>query len=161
MIFFVGILGSFILTELIAWGLHRYLYHGPLWFIHQTHHLPSTGFFELNDIFSLIPALVAIWMIISGLHLQNDLLFSSGIGLTLYGLIYYILHDLIIHKRVKNKWNPGHSIYRAFISAHRIHHKHLTKHPSVHFGLFLLPLGFVKTFLSRQKKMVPATSNSK
>jgi len=36
--------------EIISWILHKYLFHGPLWFIHKTHHartLHST--LELND----------------------------------------------------------------------------------------------------------------
>ena len=29
--------------ELVAWVTHRYLMHGPLWFLHASHHRPREG----------------------------------------------------------------------------------------------------------------------
>ena len=43
----LGFLAGFLGIELVATLIHRYLMHGPLWWIHRTHH-KSRGGWELN-----------------------------------------------------------------------------------------------------------------
>lgn len=42
-------LGTIALMEGVAYAAHRWVMHGPGWFLHKSHHEPSTGMFELND----------------------------------------------------------------------------------------------------------------
>ena len=62
----------FVLTvcvmEWVAWAMHRYLMHGPLWFIHRSHHEPQDGWFELNDTFGLFFSSLSMVMIYFGLR---------------------------------------------------------------------------------------------
>ena len=54
--FLLGLFGSFLLMEPIAWFIHKYLMHGPLWFIHQDHHnIDPQKKFQLNDFFAFFP----------------------------------------------------------------------------------------------------------
>ncbi|UJR08840.1 hypothetical protein I4U23_013094 [Adineta vaga] len=125
--------------EVISWFLHKYIFHGPLWFIHKTHHIrtlhPSL---ELNDIFSCIFATIAIAFIYIGCVSYSPTYFSIGIGMTLYGLIYFLIHDGFIHHRYTS-WNKTTNIYlRQIQRAHQRHHVFPFKAPSEEFGLFLI-----------------------
>jgi beta-carotene 3-hydroxylase len=138
-------IGSFVIMEGISWFSHKYIMHGPLWNIHKTHHYPSKSFFELNDLFSLFFASVAIILIIIGSP-ESDYRFWIGIGITLYGFSYFIFHDIIIHKRInlmkKLKWK----YINAMSLAHRDHHKHLSKKKAPSYGLFLVPIKYFKQY---------------
>jgi beta-carotene 3-hydroxylase len=127
-------------VEIISWTLHKYVFHGPLWFIHKTHHartLHST--LELNDIFSLIFTLISIVLIYIGWFTPSSIHLAIGFGITLYGLIYFIVHDGLIHKRYPF-WNmKASNAYLTQIQrAHQRHHKYPDKSPSEEFGLFFI-----------------------
>lgn len=125
--------------ECISWLLHKYLFHGPLWFIHQTHHNRTAhSSFELNDIFSLFFALISICLIFIGAYISSSIYLSIGFGITLYGLIFFIIHDGLIHQRY-GIWNKVSNNYLKQIQrAHQRHHMHPYKQPSEEFGLFFL-----------------------
>jgi beta-carotene 3-hydroxylase len=106
-----------------------------LWFIHKTHHQQRHGFFELNDLFSIGFAALALCLMWLG-HSKLDCRFFIGAGISLYGIIYFIFHDWFIHNRFKafrsTNW------YLAGIRrAHKMHHKSIHKHPSEEFGLLV------------------------
>ena len=44
----IGII-AYVSMEGAAWAAHKYLMHGPLWFLHSDHHTKEPGFFEKND----------------------------------------------------------------------------------------------------------------
>ena len=54
--FFVMLL-TFFSMEGVAWGAHKYLMHGFLWFLHDDHHTKTPGALEKNDTFFLIFAI--------------------------------------------------------------------------------------------------------
>lgn len=70
------IISTVIGMECIAWAVHKYLMHGPLWFIHKTHHQARKGFFELNDIFGIFFAIIAILCFVQGIITDNSLMIS-------------------------------------------------------------------------------------
>ena len=72
--------------EGVAWLMHRYLMHGPLWFIHRSHHEPRKGWFELNDTFGLFFTAASMVLIYHGLRGHPQLL-GIGLGLVGYGVI--------------------------------------------------------------------------
>lgn len=134
----VFLLVGFIGMELFSWFFHKHIMHGWLWNIHKTHHTKTKGFFELNDIFSLIFGSSAIVLILLGLA-NFDYRFWIGVGISLYGFSYFILHDVFIHRRLKFMKKPTNSYLDAISKAHQDHHKTRKRDGSVSFGLLLVP----------------------
>ncbi|MEY3678451.1 MAG: hypothetical protein RI924_592 [Bacteroidota bacterium] len=130
-------LGILLLTligmECFSWFIHKFLFHGPLWFIHKSHHQERHGFFEWNDIFSLIFAALAVYLMYTDREAWG-IRFWIGAGISLYGIIYFIFHDWFIHNRFK-AFQTKNSYLLAIRRAHKIHHKSMQKNPSEEFGL--------------------------
>jgi beta-carotene 3-hydroxylase len=97
--FFAFIL-SFITMEGVAWLTHKYVMHGFLWSLHRSHHEPHHGRLEKNDLFFVFYASIAVILMFFGYELL-DYRFWMGAGVTCYGLTYFFLHDLFIHRRGK------------------------------------------------------------
>jgi beta-carotene 3-hydroxylase len=130
--FFIGFIGM----EAFSWAFHKYAMHGPLWFIHKSHHRPNANFFEANDVFSLLFGTAATVAVISGLTNGNGILAGTGFGVTAYGMAYFILHDIAIHGRLKNSSLQRMKLIARIRRAHKIHHKFLQPTPGKSFGLF-------------------------
>lgn len=129
--------------EIFSWIVHKYVMHGILWRIHKTHHLPGKSFFEWNDLFSLIFGIIAVLLILSGIK-KFDYSFWVGVGIAAYGLLYFILHDVIVHQRVTWKNKLASRYLNAVIRAHKMHHKHLHKDGSESFGLLWVSRKYFK-----------------
>ena len=130
---------TFILMEPVAWCLHRYVMHGPLWSWHQDHHQPLHKNWQKNDRFILFFAFP------STLAMASDLWWCFGLGLGIlgYGLVYGLMHEIIIHRRFPWwRWLNWYTI--AIIHAHRDHHKVTTKVGAVNFGMLWVPLFYFK-----------------
>src|ERR1700749_3525727 len=121
--------------ETFSWAIHKYLFHGPLWFIHKTHHQERHNWFELNDLFSLLFAAIALWLMWLG-HITLDYRFWIGSGISLYGIIYFIFHDWFIHNRFK-AFKTNNAYLLRIRRAHKIHHKSMEKEPAEEFGLLV------------------------
>ncbi|PZV86426.1 beta-carotene 3-hydroxylase [Algoriphagus aquaeductus] len=134
---------GFACMEFSGWFIHKYLMHGPLWIIHKTHHQPSKSFFEWNDVFSLIFGSVAVILILLGID-TLDYRFWMGVGISLYGLLYFILHDVMVHRRLKWFDRPKNTFLKGIFKAHQAHHKTNLKDDAVSFGLFVVPKEFFK-----------------
>lgn len=132
------ILLGFAGTELFAWALHKYLMHGVLWFIHRTHHEKHEGRFELNDVFSLLFGSIAVILMILGLRAGIDPRFFVGLGITLYGAAYFVVHDVWIHRRYRWFRAPDLPLVRGLLNAHRAHHRSRERDKSEAFGLFMV-----------------------
>lgn len=137
------ILLGFLVMEFSGWFIHKYLMHGPLWMIHKTHHEPSKSFFELNDLFSLLFGSVAIILIFVGIE-GLDYRFWMGIGISLYGILYFFLHDVLVHRRLKWFDRPKNSFLKGIFRAHQAHHRTNQKDDAVSFGLFVVPKEYFK-----------------
>lgn len=131
----LGVVGM----EVVSYIMHRWLFHGVLWKIHESHHKPNHGKFELNDIFSLIFAAVSIVLMVAGANNMHGLpYFGLGLGIALYGLLYFVIHDLFTHKRFipfkSDNW-----FMKLVRRAHQRHHQDVGKKGSEPYGLFLFP----------------------
>lgn len=136
---FIGIvLLTFFLMEGITWLTHKYVMHGFLWYLHEDHHQPSPGFFEKNDAFFLIFAIPS-WLCIM-LGLQNGVYWAAaiGFGIAMYGLGYFIVHEVIIHQRFKWFTRSNNSYVRTIRWAHKMHHKNLGKEDGESFGMLFV-----------------------
>ena len=61
--------GTILAMEAVAYGAHRWVMHGPGWFLHESHHRHREGLFELNDLYALIFAIPSILLLLGGVHL--------------------------------------------------------------------------------------------
>ena len=123
--------------EVVSYALHRWLFHGLLWRVHRTHHVARHGPFELNDLFSVFFALASIGLLIAGLHdpLRSPA-FGIGAGFTVYGLLYFMIHDLFTHRRYL-PFDSRSPVLRLLKRAHLRHHHSAEKLGQEPFGLFL------------------------
>ena len=127
-------LATFILMEGLTWCLHRYIMHGFLWSLHKDHHEKGPGLFEKNDAFFLIFAIPSWLFIMLGVIYHAYWSVAIGSGLTLYGIAYFIVHDVIIHQRLKWFSRSNNNYVRTIRWAHKMHHKHLDKDNGESFG---------------------------
>jgi len=135
LLFISVILITFFIMEGITWLTHRYIMHGFLWYLHEDHHQPKPGFFEKNDAFFLIFAIPSWLCIMLGLQYQLYALAAIGFGITLYGLAYFIVHEIIIHQRFKWFSRSNNTYIRTIRWAHKMHHKHIGKERGESFGM--------------------------
>ena len=134
----------FVLTvvfmEGFAYVAHRWLMHGPGWFLHKSHHEPRHGMFELNDLYAAIFAIPSISLFWYGIGLGHGALYAwMGGGIAAYGAIYFGFHDVIVHRRVNIRYIPESAYMKRIIQAHRLHHVVETKHGTVSFGFLWAP----------------------
>src|SRR5438132_12768033 len=94
-------LGTFGVMEAVAWATHKYIMHGLLWYLHEDHHTKSPGFFEKNDAFFLIFAIPSILAILFGTLDHIYWLVCIGAGIAFYVMVFFLVHDIIIHQRFK------------------------------------------------------------
>jgi len=129
------VIASFVMMEGVAWFTHKYIMHGWLWSWHKDHHVHGKGFFEKNDLFSIFFSLIAMGLIFSGLLVESLWFnFYIGLGVTAYGMAYFVFHDVIVHRRYKHKWKFGGRYMRKIIRVHKVHHKNLKKDGAEAFG---------------------------
>jgi beta-carotene 3-hydroxylase len=143
--------------EFIAWSAHKYLMHGTMWYFHRDHHSGKQGFFERNDFFFLIFAIPSWLFIMLGMIYNNYVFVWIGYGVAVYGFIYFVVHDVYIHRRFKWLRDIETPYFMAMRKAHKVHHKYLGKEDGECFGLLLFPRKYYieakKAFeLKNQKK---------
>ncbi len=134
------VLGTFLFMEGVAWFTHKYIMHGFLWSWHRDHHNHHNGFFERNDLFAVVFSLTAICLVVTGVD-NPDYRYLAwiGAGVTLYGLFYFIFHDIIVHRRMKMKVDTSGRYMQRIMRAHYIHHKVHSKAGAEAFGFLYAP----------------------
>ncbi len=141
-------LAAYVGMEFTAWAAHRYLMHGPLWSWHEDHHKPKyekTGFWEKNDRFFIVFATPSMFSYMAGsLYADYRWLLYVGIGISLYGLTYFLIHDVYIHQRFKWFKQLDSKYSRAILKAHGAHHSVTGKHDCESFGLLVVEPKFFK-----------------
>ena len=139
------VLGTFLAMEAVAWLAHKYLMHGLLWNLHEDHHHKDVyGLLEHNDAFFLIFATPGIACLLTGIYTDAGFALYIGLGITLYGLCYFIVHDIFIHQRIKWFRNTNSRYLLGIRRAHKIHHKHLGKEDGECFGMLWVPLKYFR-----------------
>ena len=128
--------------ECFSWFIHKFLFHGPLWFIHKSHHQERHGFFEFNDVFSIGFAALSIYLMYLGKEALSAP-FWIGVGISVYGTIYFIFHDWFIHNRFKT-FQTQNKYLLGIRRAHKMHHKSMAKEPSEEFGLLWVSRKYFK-----------------
>lgn len=136
--------GTFFAMEFMAWFTHKYVMHGFLWVLHKDHHQPEKGWFERNDTFFVFYATIStvLFMLWSEGVFAYGL--AMGIGIFLYGLTYFAVHDVFIHQRLPWFKKTDNAYFRAIRKAHKVHHKHLGKEEGECFGMLVVPWKYFK-----------------
>lgn len=150
---FLIVLAAFLTMEGVAWFAHKYVMHGFLWIWHKDHHKKETeGFLEHNDFFFLIFAIPGIVSLFIGSQNSFNFWFWIGLGITIYGMAYFFVHDIFIHQRFKVLRNSNNWYFKALRRAHKIHHKHTGKEDGECFGMLWVP---IKYFIETRKIKTP------
>ena len=123
-LFIVIVLGAFALMEPITAATHRWVMHGIGEWFHRSHHRPGLRpRWERNDWFPVFfgsIVLLGLW-----LGFNNDdlaTLVPVGIGVTLYGATYALVHDGYIHGRLGPIGSKRVAVLDYLADSHRIHH---------------------------------------
>ena len=146
---------AFAVMEVASYVLHRWVLHGPLWRMHRTHHDPAHGHgdgLEWNDLFAVFWGALSVGLIWLG---HEDPLASTafpvGVGIAVYGVLYFVLHDLYAHGRagrVTTRNPAAQSVKRA----HGRHHRSLEKRGQEPYGLFLFPPWMGRRFERKRER---------
>ncbi len=132
--FILIIILTFFAMEIFAYFAHKYLFHGVLWFLHRSHHELRSGVWEWNDVFAPFFACIAILGMGGWLAPElRWLTFPIGTGMTIYGGVYFFIHDMFTHRRF-GVLNFKNSKLLKLRSAHRHHHANVSHAGQEPFG---------------------------
>lgn len=156
-VYIISAVMAFVFMEGVAWFTHKYIMHGFLWSLHKDHHRPHEGFFEKNDFFFLIFAIPGWLCIMLGWRVENWIVVSIGLGITLYGFTYFLVHEIIIHQRFKLFAKSNSRYIKAMRWAHKMHHRHLNKEDGESFGMLFVAKKYWNK-IKRDEQIQHATS---
>lgn len=147
--------------ELVARYSHEYIMHGWGWSWHKSHHEEHNDTFERNDLFAAVFAVPSMLLIYLGVEFSHWILWV-GVGMTAYGLLYFIFHDVLVHNRWPFRIVPKGRYLKRIVQAHRMHHAVHTKDNCVSFGfLYTPPLQHLRAELrAKNPDLQKSTTNS-
>lgn len=132
------VLATFAAMEFVAWSSHKYIMHGWGWGWHRDHHEPHDKILEKNDRYALVGASMSIGMFAVGSPLVLGAAAWApgtwiGLGILLYGIVYTLIHDGLVHQRYF-RWVPRKGYAKRLVQAHKLHHATIGKEGGVSFG---------------------------
>ncbi len=124
--------------EAVAWASHKYVMHGFGWGWHRDHHEPHAKLLERNDLYAVVGAAISITMFALGSEwVRGNAAWPAatwiGVGVLIYGIIYTLIHDGLVHQRYF-RWVPRRGYARRLVQAHKLHHATIGKEGGVSFG---------------------------
>ena len=127
--------GAVVFMEVFAWWAHKYVMHGWGWGWHRDHHEPHDNMLEKNDLFAVVFGSIVVAMFTIG-YFVSDMLWWFAMGITVYGVIYTVIHDGLVHQRYF-KWVPKRGYAKRLVQAHKLHHATIGKEGGVSFGFVI------------------------
>lgn len=107
--------------------VHRFVFHGPLWSSHRSHHEhPTARRLVFNDLLWIPPLALALGLVAAGLVSDRGgpIMVGLGAGIGGYVFAYVFAHDGVAHGRF---WVPARvkrwPMFRAITRAHHAHHR--------------------------------------
>ena len=131
------VLGTVVAMELTATAVHRYIMHGWGWGWHNSHHEPRAGAWEQNDLYGVAFAGVSMMLFLAGE--RWPFFWYAAIGTVIYGLLYVLLHDGLVHRRLPIGLTARRGYLKRLVQAHRLHHSVRDREGSVSFGFLYAP----------------------
>src|SRR5262245_22602992 len=116
--------------------VHRFVFHGPFWCEHESHHAhPTVRRLVRNDLLWAWPLLAAAVLVVLG----GPVLTGVGIGAATYVAAYIFAHDGVAHGRFPvPRWVRRRAVFRVIAQTHILHHRtHVGAPP---FGVYLAVL---------------------
>jgi beta-carotene 3-hydroxylase len=132
------VLATVAAMEFVAWSSHKYIMHGFGWGWHRDHHEPHDKVLEKNDLYAVFGAAMSI----AAFSIGSPLILGAaawwpatwiGIGILVYGVIYTVIHDGLVHQRYF-RWVPKRGYAKRLVQAHKLHHATIGKEGGVSFG---------------------------
>ncbi|WP_395330969.1 sterol desaturase family protein [Novosphingobium sp. BL-8H] len=135
------VLATVAAMEGVAWASHKYIMHGFAWSWHRDHHEPHDKLLEKNDRFALFGAALSIALFAVGSSMiMGQAAWAPGtwmgLGVLVYGMIYTLIHDGLVHQRYFT-WVPRRGYAKRLVQAHRLHHATLGREGGVSFGFLV------------------------
>lgn len=149
------VIATVLAMEWVAWASHKYVMHGFAWGWHRDHHEPHDNKLEKNDRFALVGAAISITFFALGSRLvMGEGAWSPGtwigLGVLVYGLIYTLVHDGLVHQRWFHHVPRG-GYAKRLVQAHNLHHATVSREGGVSFGfVFVRDPAALKAELRRQ-----------
>jgi beta-carotene 3-hydroxylase len=131
------VMAATVAMEPVAYATHRWVMHGIGWRWHRSHHVPGHRGLESNDLYAIVFAAPALALILA--DPGHAFLYWVGLGITLYGLLYSLLHDGLVHNRLPLRFVPRRGYLRRLIQAHLLHHARGGRDGCVSFGFLYAP----------------------
>lgn len=125
--------------EVFAWWAHRFIMHEWGWGWHRSHHEEREGLFEKNDLYAVVFAGFAIFLFALGHLLAAPLITAFATGITIYGFLYFVVHDGLVHQRWPFRHIPHRGYAKRLVQAHRLHHAVHGREHGVSFGFLYAP----------------------
>ena len=118
---------AFLLMEPFTYAAHRWVMHGIGERLHRSHHVNAARntptAWETNDVFPLMFASFVMAALALGFNANGfDMLVPVCIGVSVYGMAYFAVHDLYIHRRIRVLGNRRIAPLERLAEAHRMHH---------------------------------------
>lgn len=146
-------LGTFLFMEGFAWFTHKYIMHGIMWRWHESHHVHHKHWWERNDWFGIIFGITATALIVVGSEVPAwRFLMWIGFGISLYGVAYFVFHDIIVHRRIKVRYAPSSRYMKRIMKAHYIHHKVHERDGAEAFGFLYAPKKYEAMSMKKERK---------
>ena len=121
--FALTLAGGFLLMEPLTAATHRWVMHGLGAWLHRSHHRANRApGWERNDWFPVAFASIVMCGFWVGFNTELTVLVPLGIGVTLYGAAYALVHDGYIHRRLGVFGQRRCALLDRLADAHRIHH---------------------------------------
>lgn len=135
---------SVAVMEGVAWASHKYIMHGFGWGWHRDHHERHDRMFERNDLFALVGAGISISLFAIGSPWAMGAIgfvawppaTAMGIGVLIYGILYTLAHDGLVHQRYF-RWVPKSGYAKRLVQAHKLHHATQSREGGVSFGFLV------------------------
>lgn len=151
------VLATVLAMEFVAWSSHKYIMHGFGWGWHRDHHERHDRMFEKNDLYAIVGAGMSISMFAIGSPMVRGAAAWEpgtwiGLGILVYGVIYSLIHDGLVHQRYF-RWVPKRGYAKRLVQAHKLHHATAGKEGGVSFGfVFARDPAVLKRELAEQRR---------
>jgi beta-carotene 3-hydroxylase len=116
---------AFVAMEPVTYVAHRWVMHGIGVRLHRSHHRSvALRRLEANDWFPVMFGSVVMLGMAIGFNAPGwSVLVPIGVGVTLYGLAYALVHDGYIHRRIPGIGDRQSAMLERLAEAHRLHHR--------------------------------------
>lgn len=129
---------TFLMWEFVAWFTHKFVMHGFLWSWHKSHHTVHSDILERNDLFAVVFSIPSIGLFYYySVVTYNPYMLAVAFGIFLYGLFYFVFHDIIVHQRIRWRTAYKNRYLQRMIHAHYVHHSKHTRTGCEAFGFLI------------------------